>query len=345
MEELWTDISKEALSYEFICKYADKLDWSILSTNKNIPDIAFREHMDKVDIDAISEHIILSDEFIREYADNLDWYIICEHQQLSEDIMREFADKVDWSAICEYQKLSEEFMREFADKLDWYMISERQQMSVEFICEFGDQIEWECLDETIKYKAPAVSVLLKYHDKINWDWLFCRFRLPDHTLFLFFEVMDPIILLTNQSVPEKFVEKYIPLLDEDDIFDMLDHQKLSEPLLRKYAHLLDSAVLSVQIATTQIMPENFIRDFQDKVDWNCVSVYQTLSNAFIYEFRDKVEWDQVWENQNVSYQMIQDFKPKRPTKKIRHAIQQHHCFIAMKLILPLDIAALISEYY
>ena len=46
-----------------------------------------------------------------------------------------------------------------------------------------------------------------------------------------------------------------------------------------------------QISGYQKLPEDFIREFQDKVNWNIISEYQTLSEDFIREFQDKVNWN------------------------------------------------------
>jgi hypothetical protein len=39
------------------------------------------------------------------------------------------------------------------------------------------------------------------------------------------------------------------------------------------------------------LSEKFIREFQDKVDWEFISRYQKLSEDFIREFKVKVEWN------------------------------------------------------
>jgi hypothetical protein len=44
------------------------------------------------------------------------------------------------------------------------------------------------------------------------------------------------------------------------------------------------------ISYNQELSENFIRQFQDKVNWNMISFYQTLSEDFIRQFQDKVNW-------------------------------------------------------
>jgi hypothetical protein len=39
------------------------------------------------------------------------------------------------------------------------------------------------------------------------------------------------------------------------------------------------------VSSRQKLSENFIREFQDKVDWNFISKYQTLSENFKEEFK------------------------------------------------------------
>ena len=43
-----------------------------------------------------------------------------------------------------------------------------------------------------------------------------------------------------------------------------------------------------QISGYQKLPEDFIREFQDKVDWDFILMYQSLSEDFKNEFKDKL---------------------------------------------------------
>ena len=38
------------------------------------------------------------------------------------------------------------------------------------------------------------------------------------------------------------------------------------------------------------LTEEFIREFQDEVHWDCILIYQHLSEEFIREFKDDVGW-------------------------------------------------------
>ena len=56
------------------------------------------------------------------------------------------------------------------------------------------------------------------------------------------------------------------------------------------------------------LSENFIRKFQDKVEWHFISEYQNLSESFIREFKDKVYWIKISVHQKLSESFIRDRK-------------------------------------
>ena len=66
----------------------------------------------------------------------------------------------------------------------------------------------------------------------------------------------------------------------------------------------------VDISINQSLSEDFIREFQDKVDWDWISKYQNLSEDFIREFKDKVDWYYISKYQKVSNKFIEEFFQK-----------------------------------
>ncbi len=70
------------------------------------------------------------------------------------------------------------------------------------------------------------------------------------------------------------------------------------------------------------LSEDFIREFQDKVNWRAVSEYQTLSVDFIREFQNKIEetrsWDRISGYQKLSEDFIREFKDKLSWGKISY---------------------------
>ena len=55
------------------------------------------------------------------------------------------------------------------------------------------------------------------------------------------------------------------------------------------------------------LPEDFIREFQDRVDWRYISEYQKLSEDFIREFKDRVYWRYISKYQVCSKKFLKEF--------------------------------------
>ena len=58
------------------------------------------------------------------------------------------------------------------------------------------------------------------------------------------------------------------------------------------------------------LSEEFIRENQNKIDWDYISCYQKLSEDFIREFQDKVDWNWISEYQKLSVKFIREFQNK-----------------------------------
>lgn len=58
------------------------------------------------------------------------------------------------------------------------------------------------------------------------------------------------------------------------------------------------------------LTEDFIREFQDEVDWESISFYQLLSEDFIGEFQYQVDWQLISARQSLSEDFIRKFADK-----------------------------------
>ena len=52
------------------------------------------------------------------------------------------------------------------------------------------------------------------------------------------------------------------------------------------------------ISWYQKLSESFIREFEDRVDWNWISEYQDIGDKFANEFRDRIDWELYIEARN-----------------------------------------------
>jgi hypothetical protein len=62
------------------------------------------------------------------------------------------------------------------------------------------------------------------------------------------------------------------------------------------------------ISEHQVLSEEFIRKYQNKVDWISISVYQKLSEEFIREFKYKVFWPFIFKYQDLSEDFKKEFQ-------------------------------------
>ena len=82
------------------------------------------------------------------------------------------------------------------------------------------------------------------------------------------------------------------------------YQKLSEEFIREFQYRVDWD----NISKCQKLSEDFIREFKDKIDWGLISTYQKLSEEFIREFQCKVYLVRISAYQKLSDNFIEDFK-------------------------------------
>ena len=109
-----------------------------------------------------------------------------------------------------------------------------------------------------------------------------------------------------QRVNEYLGTDYKGLITEEQWKEISMSQKLSEDFIREF----QDKVNWDRISRCQKLSEDFIREFQDKVKWGWISMYQNLSEDFIREFQDKVVWRFISERQNLSESFIRDFQDK-----------------------------------
>ena len=86
----------------------------------------------------------------------------------------------------------------------------------------------------------------------------------------------------------------------------IDHDLSDENFIREFQEKVDW----YWISTHQKLSEDFIREFKDKVYWVWISQYQKLSEDFIREFQEKVDWYWISKYQKLSESFIREFQEK-----------------------------------
>lgn len=70
------------------------------------------------------------------------------------------------------------------------------------------------------------------------------------------------------------------------------------------------------ISRFQYMSEDFISNYRNYIDWNNICTYQKLSESFIRKFYDKVNWNYICKYQKLSEDFIREFQDKVDWYKI-----------------------------
>lgn len=99
---------------------------------------------------------------------------------------------------------------------------------------------------------------------------------------------------------------------EDSFWDEKSKSPLSESYIRQHADKLNWD----QISIYQTLSESFMREFKSELDWFFISRYQKLSESFIREFQNRVSWSGISEFQKLSEPFIIEFQNKVNWSKI-----------------------------
>ena len=95
-------------------------------------------------------------------------------------------------------------------------------------------------------------------------------------------------------------------LDEDTYLEVYD-------IRNKCFDMLDNNKKKINwdwISINQTLSEEFIEKHMDKVEWFWISRYQTLSESFIEKYKDKVDWFWISEYQTLSEEFKKKYKDK-----------------------------------
>ena len=123
--------------------------------------------------------------------------------------------------------------------------------------------------------------------------------------------IDNIPMLIKKYINLLYDEYYNLLIDIDNyIHNFWEYipiyQVLSEQFISKYKNKLDWEFISEY----QTLSEQFIDEHKNKVDWDYISKHQNLSEGFISKHKNRVNWDLISEYQTLSEQFISQYENK-----------------------------------
>ncbi len=317
----WSGIpNRIKLSESFIRKFQDKLDWCYISADQELSEDFIREFQNKVIWGNISIRQKLSEKFIEEFADKVNWTYIFLRQNVSLDFMEKNRQRIDWDVALKYDRryITNDNWDHFA-AANQYLIAERFKEKEK---ELMSKYEAAAVGEEKSKKensVPAKEDVEKFKqllEEVQGDKAFINYISFPPGIHIYLNKNDRTIEVEENGIKciapigkwiniskdiKTICEKTLP--SAQITFD----ETLSDEFLDKFKEKLtinDWGLISDKIK----LSEDFIREFQDKLDWICVSYYQELSEEFIREFKNKVYWNNISYNQKLSEEFIKEFK-------------------------------------
>ena len=239
--------TEDVLDEQFIRKYADYLNWRIISSTQDF-----------------------SNEMVQDFYDRIDWYYFFQHswKKINEDWIREFADIIDWTQVCKADyKFSKQFLREFKDKIEWDTyarwqgIDQNMMVEMKNYVDFSDCLLHEKFDEEFleRYLAGFVGKNWDYH--YGWIMIARTQKLSEKFIDKWKKEINWLEVCENQTLSTQFMRDHVQYLDWETICVF---QKLNEDFIKDHLDHFKKDDLVVR----QNLSQDFIREYlADNVDW------------------------------------------------------------------------------
>ncbi len=190
--------------------------------------------------------------------------------------------KINWKTLCLTEELSDEFIQQNFKKINWNYFSRYQKLTFEKIDKYINKINWREIIYNPYFDKKFVNRYINH-----LDWHFCEF---------FWSKLDPDTLSNFMKNSYEWVSA-------------ISRLKLSEDFLTENNKYFNDHLWKM-VCGWQVLSEDFIRKFADKVDWHSISSHQEISENFIREFQDKVDWKMISQKKNLSEDFIREFQDK-----------------------------------
>lgn len=177
-------------------------------------------------------------------------------------------------------------------------------------------------DKVFRYQSISEEEVVCWADMINWDQLSRSMNIPKFSedFFESFECeINWSLISANHTINFDFVKKHVDNLipgyvlgnpalkfdhEEDFMRELVERQRAQ---LENHPELLGDPEIATSlrsyfkiISQSQRLSEDFMRDYNDQLDWKEVSLNQSMSMDFINVFYDKIHWDCFIKNKRVS---------------------------------------------
>lgn len=279
----------ENISYEFILKNVDKINWARVSRTVNLTDKLIDKFYDKLNWLVVTERKKRNIPFMIKYNKYIVWKFARFRAPLS--FILKFKDKFDWTYSYNdipeyiipllpfddnynYFVLTKQTLKKYKDRINnWTKIVQfKRQLSEAFIDEIFDKIHWNNMHHC--YRNFSDEFIIKHHDK---DFL--------------------TVLSRSDKLSVDLADKFFDEIDRRKF----SKQKINDAFAYKNVSVLGWSMISSMTGLSEI----FMDKYFDKLDWRYISKKQKISTPFIEKYCDLLEWNRIGNNWDISQDCIE----------------------------------------
>lgn len=171
----WTALSGNInINIEFARMFSDRLEWSLVTSNKNIIDIenenVLDEFIDTLDWVYITKNLHLTTDRLVKYKNKIDWKLANQRFNYSElDISRidSIQEFIDWTKLSNASIVfTEKFLHTYRSKIDWYAFSKNESVdfSADLYNDFAQELNTiKFLDKMSQHSSGRYEQMKVYH--------------------------------------------------------------------------------------------------------------------------------------------------------------------------------------
>lgn len=171
----WSALSSNNhIDIQFVRAFNDRLDWSLITSNKNVIDIededVLDEFIDTLDWSYISKNMHLTTERLVKYKNKIDWKLVNQrfnYNDLDISHIDSIQEYIDWTKLSGASIVfTEEFLHTYRAKIDWYAFSKNE--SVDFSADLYHDFTKELniikfLDKLSQHSSGYYEKMKVYH--------------------------------------------------------------------------------------------------------------------------------------------------------------------------------------
>lgn len=192
---------------------------------------------------------------------------------------------INTSLVTSYDNISE------VTALEWQFLIEKCVLPKDFIDRNISKIPFIDINEIVMNQQVSHDFLLRFQNKIDWNLASEVQNFSLESLKTFQHLINPYYQFNRKVLTDEMIDFLLTIMDSDDsnLEYLIRNHKINESLLRKHINIFNkktNSYLWQYISMCQTLSTEFMDDYYDRLDKECIIMCQKLSMDFIWKHPD-----------------------------------------------------------